>query len=383
MYGLMLLLAIVAARSLTGIRWTRRGGDWDLVFRVAVWGVAFGIVGARALPRDHELERGARRVVGRLRRLEGRPRRLGRDLPRRRRGRGRRHALRRERARCSWTPSRPGLLLAQAIGRWGNWFNQELFGKPTDLPWGLEIDPSTARQGYASDDDVPPDLPLRVRSGTCSASASCCCSTGASASGRRRCSRSTSLVHGVPRLRGDAAHRPVAPLRRPAPQLLVSRRALRAVHGVLRLVAVHPRSTARRSRAGPRAARRPPGPRWPSRGPRPELALASAARGRPRARARPRRVRGPVRPAADARPAGGARPARRSRSPRSSSRSSSGSRSGTSSTSTPAASSSCSSSALLELKARGLFPDEEPSSTSSSPRRRPRSSRGGSPSTAG
>jgi hypothetical protein len=34
----------------------------------------------------------------------------------------------------------PGLLLAQAIGRWGNWFNQELFGAPTDLPWGLQID---------------------------------------------------------------------------------------------------------------------------------------------------------------------------------------------------------------------------------------------------
>ena len=34
----------------------------------------------------------------------------------------------------------PGLLLAQAIGRWGNWWNQELFGKPTSLPWGLEID---------------------------------------------------------------------------------------------------------------------------------------------------------------------------------------------------------------------------------------------------
>ncbi|MBP2435562.1 prolipoprotein diacylglyceryl transferase [Microbacterium amylolyticum] len=35
----------------------------------------------------------------------------------------------------------PGLLLAQAMGRFGNWFNQELFGLPTDLPWGLEIDP--------------------------------------------------------------------------------------------------------------------------------------------------------------------------------------------------------------------------------------------------
>jgi prolipoprotein diacylglyceryl transferase len=34
----------------------------------------------------------------------------------------------------------PGIILAQAIGRWGNYFNQELFGIPTDLPWGLEID---------------------------------------------------------------------------------------------------------------------------------------------------------------------------------------------------------------------------------------------------
>lgn len=49
---------------------------------------------------------------------------------------------------CRWTGIRfwtfadalaPGLLLAQAMGRFGNWFNQELFGLPTDLPWGLEI----------------------------------------------------------------------------------------------------------------------------------------------------------------------------------------------------------------------------------------------------
>jgi prolipoprotein diacylglyceryl transferase len=50
---------------------------------------------------------------------------------------------------CKWTGIRfwtfadalaPGILLAQAMGRFGNWFNQELFGLPTDLPWGLEID---------------------------------------------------------------------------------------------------------------------------------------------------------------------------------------------------------------------------------------------------
>ncbi|MFM7126209.1 MAG: prolipoprotein diacylglyceryl transferase, partial [Actinomycetota bacterium] len=44
----------------------------------------------------------------------------------------------------------PALPLAQAIGRWGNWFNQELFGRPTDLPWGLEVDADkVAAAGYA------------------------------------------------------------------------------------------------------------------------------------------------------------------------------------------------------------------------------------------
>jgi Prolipoprotein diacylglyceryltransferase len=48
MYGLTLLVAIVACIWLTGRRWVAQGGDWDLVMRVAVWGVAFGVVGARA-----------------------------------------------------------------------------------------------------------------------------------------------------------------------------------------------------------------------------------------------------------------------------------------------------------------------------------------------
>jgi prolipoprotein diacylglyceryl transferase len=42
----------------------------------------------------------------------------------------------------------PGLLIAQAIGRWGNWFNAELFGSPTSLPWGLSIPPSMRPDGY-------------------------------------------------------------------------------------------------------------------------------------------------------------------------------------------------------------------------------------------
>jgi prolipoprotein diacylglyceryl transferase len=42
----------------------------------------------------------------------------------------------------------PGLVVAQAIGRLGNWFNQELFGRPTTLPWGLEIDERYRPNGY-------------------------------------------------------------------------------------------------------------------------------------------------------------------------------------------------------------------------------------------
>jgi len=42
----------------------------------------------------------------------------------------------------------PGLVLAQAVGRWGNYFNQELFGRPTSLPWGLQISPANRPAGY-------------------------------------------------------------------------------------------------------------------------------------------------------------------------------------------------------------------------------------------
>jgi prolipoprotein diacylglyceryl transferase len=50
----------------------------------------------------------------------------------------------------------PGLLLAQAIGRIGNWWNQELFGKPTDRPWALEIDPEHRPAGYFDDPTFHP-----------------------------------------------------------------------------------------------------------------------------------------------------------------------------------------------------------------------------------
>ena len=69
---------------------------------------------------------------------------------------------------------RPALALAQAIGRWGNWFNQELFGKPTDLPWALRDrrrqDAGRVRAGH----DVPSRRSCTSRCGT-SRCAACCC----------------------------------------------------------------------------------------------------------------------------------------------------------------------------------------------------------------
>ena len=139
LYGVMLLLAIAACLALTGYRWVKWGGDWDLVFRVAVWGVAAGIVGARLY---HDITswsevpdewwgpfavwEGGLGVWGGI--LFGVlagawiVRRSGNSV------------------RLFMDAAAPGILLAQAIGRWGNWFNQELFGKPTSLPWGLKID---------------------------------------------------------------------------------------------------------------------------------------------------------------------------------------------------------------------------------------------------
>jgi phosphatidylglycerol---prolipoprotein diacylglyceryl transferase len=140
MYGLMLLLAIAACVVLTGVRYVRRGGDWDLVLRVAVWGVAFGIVGARAyhditswseVPSPKwkgifEVWEGGLGVWGGI--LLGA---IVGAIVVRRSGRS---------ASELADAAAPGLLLAQGIGRIGNWWNQELYGKPTDLPWGLEID---------------------------------------------------------------------------------------------------------------------------------------------------------------------------------------------------------------------------------------------------
>ena len=148
MYGLMLLLAIAAAVALTGVRYVRRGGDWDVVLRVAVWGVAAGIVGAR-LYHDvtswnevpdpkwkgvFEVWKGGLGVWGGI--LFGS---IAGAIVVKRSGRSVTEFM---------DVVAPGLFVAQGIGRLGNWWNQELYGKPTDLPWGLKIDVQHRVAGY-------------------------------------------------------------------------------------------------------------------------------------------------------------------------------------------------------------------------------------------
>ncbi len=148
-YGLMLLLAIASAIWLAGVRYVRRGGNWDMIFQAAVWGVLAGVVGARLY---HDITswnevsaidawwapfavwRGGLGAYG------GIPFGVAAGLL--------------VMHRAGESPAKmldivaPALLLAQGIGRWGNWWNQELFGKPTSLPWGLEIDLAHRPAGY-------------------------------------------------------------------------------------------------------------------------------------------------------------------------------------------------------------------------------------------
>jgi prolipoprotein diacylglyceryl transferase len=140
-YALCILAGIAAAIWLTRKRWIKLGGNPEDVFDVALWAVPFGIVGGRLyhLITDPELYfKAGEQPIRALYIWDGglgiwgavALGAVGAWIGCRRKGiplSGFADAL------------APGLILAQAIGRWGNWFNQELYGDPTKLPWGLTI----------------------------------------------------------------------------------------------------------------------------------------------------------------------------------------------------------------------------------------------------
>ena len=147
-YGLMYVVGITAAILITQRRWKAQGGDPALVGEVAIWAVPAGIVGGRIyfdittpkyIPHHwygvFAVWDGGLGIWGgiALGALVGiwRVRRSGADVPR------------------FMDAVAPALLVAQAAGRVGNYFNQELFGGPTRLPWGLTISPGFRPAGYA------------------------------------------------------------------------------------------------------------------------------------------------------------------------------------------------------------------------------------------
>jgi prolipoprotein diacylglyceryl transferase len=148
MYGLMIALGVLAAIELARVRWRARGGNPDDIYAIAIWGVPAGLIGARL----YHLATDWRAYEGRwgdaVKIWEG-----GLGIP---------GGMALGVAVGVWVAHRrgmrlpvgldtvaPALPLAQAIGRLGNYWNQELFGGPTDLPWGLEIDGENRPLEYA------------------------------------------------------------------------------------------------------------------------------------------------------------------------------------------------------------------------------------------
>jgi len=145
-YALCILAGIVVGLWLTSVRWNKRGAPEGSLWDIAIWAIPFGIIGGRLyhvfsspdayfgpgfdgtgdLSLIPQIQRGGLGIWGAV--LLGA---VGAWIGCRRAG---------VKLTAFLDAAAPGLLLAQAVGRWGNYFNQELFGGPTTLPWGLQID---------------------------------------------------------------------------------------------------------------------------------------------------------------------------------------------------------------------------------------------------
>jgi len=138
-YGLMIAVGVVLGATFADRRWVQRGGTQGEIGRLAVWAVPGGVIGARLyhVITDYEIYThnpwkafaiwdGGLGIPGGIAAgvitglVVARHRSL--SLP------------------LLLDSIAPALPLAQAVGRWGNWFNQELFGRPSTLPWAVRID---------------------------------------------------------------------------------------------------------------------------------------------------------------------------------------------------------------------------------------------------
>lgn len=148
-YAICIVIGIVVSVILSERRWVARGGQAGQIQDIALWAVPFGVVGGRIyhVITDNDLYFGAgRHPVDALYIWHGGLGIWG-AIPLGALG----VVIGAKRAGIRLWPLldtiAPTVLLAQGIGRWGNWFNQELYGRPTTLPWGLRIDPSNWPEG--------------------------------------------------------------------------------------------------------------------------------------------------------------------------------------------------------------------------------------------
>ena len=143
-YALCIVLGVIFAVWLSERRWRARGGQKGTIIDISVPAVIFGLIGGRLyhVITDWQTYFGARAIKPAYKALfiwEGG---LGIWGAIALGGVGVWLACRKRGLSLSAVADTvaPGIAFAQAIGRWGNWFNQELYGGPTTLPWGLEID---------------------------------------------------------------------------------------------------------------------------------------------------------------------------------------------------------------------------------------------------
>ena len=147
-YAVCIILGVVAAVVLGERRWVARGGTRGTVADVATIAVPLGLLGARLYHVVTSPERYLEDPVAALYVWQG-----GLGIPGGILGGflgGYVVCRRRGIAPGAFADAiAPGVAVAQAIGRFGNWFNQELFGRPTDLPWALAIDPVNRPAGLS------------------------------------------------------------------------------------------------------------------------------------------------------------------------------------------------------------------------------------------
>lgn len=165
-YGIIIMLGVLAAGFVASREFKRRGVNTELVWDALPWVVIAGVIGARLwhvftpTPQDIaagitteyylqnpleliNLRRGGLGIPGAV--IAGA---LGMFI----------YARVKKMSFSLWTDSvAPGLVLAQGIGRWGNFFNQELYGAPTTLPWGIGIEDVHRVQGFTYADGFGPE----------------------------------------------------------------------------------------------------------------------------------------------------------------------------------------------------------------------------------